>query len=101
MFSWGYTATVIVEVEHDYYGQHIGKSDTYHLEEFNKGLYGLAIVYPLALTLSKSSLLALYWRIFRRTNAKRRLQIVAALNIVWMIAAVSNTHCPSFQEIGQ
>ena len=84
---------MIVEVEYNYYGQHIGKSDAYHLEEFNKGLYGLAIVYPLALTFSKLSLLALYWRIFQRTNAKRPLQIVAALNIAWMIAAVSNLYC--------
>ena len=81
---------MIVEVEHNYYGQHIGKTDAYHLEEFSKGLYGLAIVYPLALTLSKLSLLALYWRIFRVTTARRPLQIVAALNVAWMIAAVSN-----------
>lgn len=84
---------MIFEVEHNYYGQHIGKTDAYHLEEFNKGLYGLAIVYPLALTFSKLSLLALYWRIFRVTNARRPLQIVAALNIAWMIAAVSDTCC--------
>lgn len=82
---------MIVEVEHNYYGQHIGKTDAYHLDGFNKGLYGLAIVYPLALTFSKLSLLALYWRIFRVTSARRPLQIVAALNIAWMIAAVSNT----------
>ena len=80
---------MIVEVEHNYYGQRIGKTDAYHLEEFNKGLYGLAVVYPLALTFSKLSLLALYWRIFRVTKARRPLQIVAALNIGWMIAAVS------------
>lgn len=81
---------MIVEVKHNYYGQHIGKSDAYHLNEFNKGLYALAIVYPLALTFSKLSLLALYWRIFRVTSARRPLQIVAALNTGWMIAAVSN-----------
>lgn len=79
---------MIFEVEHNYYGQHIGKTDAYHLEEFNKGLYGLAIVYPLALTFSKLSLLALYWRIFGVTSARRPLQIVAALNVGWMIAAV-------------
>ena len=79
---------MIFEVEHDYYGQHIGKTDAYHLQEFNKGLYGLAIVYPLALTFSKLSLLALYWRIFGVTSARLPLQIVAALNIGWMIAAV-------------
>ena len=79
----------MVEVQYNFYGQHIGKSDAYHLEEFNKGLYGLAIVYPLALTFSKLSLLALYWRIFRVTTARLPLQIVAALNIAWMLAAVS------------
>ena len=88
ILSWGYTATAMVEVQYNFYGQHIGKSDAYHLEEFNKGLYGLAIVYPLALTFSKLSLLALYWRIFRVTTARFPLQIVAALNIAWMLAAV-------------
>lgn len=78
---------MIFQVKHNFYGQHIGKSDAYHLEKFNKGLYATAIVYPLALTFSKLSLLALYWRIFRVTNARRPLQIVAALNIGWMIAA--------------
>ncbi|KAL9639793.1 MAG: hypothetical protein Q9164_000692, partial [Protoblastenia rupestris] len=87
VLSWGYTATVIVEVEHHFYGQHIHKSNDYHLEEYHKGLYGLAIVYPLALTFSKLSLLALYWRIFRVTSARRPLLIVAAFNVGWMIAA--------------
>jgi len=63
ILSWGYTATAVVEVQYNFYGQHVGKSDAYHLEEFSKGLYGLAIVYPLALTFSNLSLLALYWRI--------------------------------------
>ena len=80
---------MIVEVEHNHYGQPIGKTNAYYLEGFNKGLHGLAFVYPFALTFNKLSLLALYWRIFRVTNARRPLQIVAALNIAWMIAAVS------------
>ena len=80
---------MIVEVEQNHHGQHIGKNNAYYLEEFNKVLYGLAIVYPFALTFNKLSLLALYWRIFRVTNARRPLQIVAALDIAWMIAAVS------------
>ena len=88
VFSWGYTATVIAEVQHNYYGQHIGKSDAYHLEEFFKGLYALAIVYPIALALSKLSLLSLYWRIFRVTTARPALQIAAGLNVAWAIAAV-------------
>ena len=75
-------------MELNFYGQHIGKSDPFHVEEFFKGLYGLAIIYPVALTLSKLSLLALYWRIFRGTKGKLPIQIAAALNIGWMIAAV-------------
>ena len=90
--SWGFTATVIVQVEHNYFGQHIGKTDPYQVEEFNKGLYGVAIVYPLALTFSKLSLLALYWRIFRVTSARRPLQIAAALNVAWMTAAVGRIY---------
>lgn len=82
----------MVEIQRNHYGQHIHKSDEGHLKEFDKGLYGLAIVYPLALTFSKLSLLALYWRIFRVTSARRPLQIVAALNVGWMIAAVSHTY---------
>lgn len=79
----------MVEADQNFYGQHIGKSDAHHLEEYLKGLYLLAIVYPAALTLSKLSLLALYWRIFRNSSAKRPIQIAAILNICWMIAAVS------------
>ena len=81
---------MIVEVEHNHYGQHIGKTNAYHLEELNEALYNLAIiVYPYAHTFNRLSLLALYWRIYRVTNARRPLQIIAALNIAWMIAAVS------------
>jgi len=79
---------VIAEVERNYYGQHVGKSDAHHLEEFSKGLYGLAIVYPVALSLSKLSLLALYWRIFAGTKGRLPIQVAAALNIGWMLAAV-------------
>lgn len=75
-------------MELNYYGQHISKSDAFHVEEFFKGLYGLAITYPIALTLSKLSLLALYWRIFRGTKGKLPIQIAAGLNIAWMLAAV-------------
>lgn len=82
----------MVEIKQNYYGQHIHKSDEHHLIEYEKGLYGLAIVYPVALTFSKLSLLALYWRIFRVTTARRPLQIVAAVNIGWMLAAVSHTY---------
>ena len=78
----------MVEVQQNYYDQHIGKFDAYHLKEFHKGLYDLTIVYSLVLTFSKLSLLALYWRIFRVTTARLSLQIVAALNIGWMLAAV-------------
>lgn len=80
----------MIEIEHNHYGQHIHTSDEHHLQEFEKGLYALAIVYPMALTFSKLSLLALYWRIFRVTTAKRPLQTVAALNVGWMLAAVSH-----------
>lgn len=76
------------QVQHNFYGQHVGKSDAYHLMQFHKGFYGVIVFYPVALTFSKLSLLALYWRIFRVTTARRPLQIVAALNIGWMLAAV-------------
>lgn len=77
----------------NFYGQHIGKTDPYHLTQFFKGLYGLAIIYPVALSLSKLSLLALYWRIFRVTSARLPMQIAAGLNIAWGIAAVCDPVC--------
>ena len=80
---------MVVEVEHNHHSQHIGSINVYYLEEVNKALYGLATVYYLVLTINKLSLLALYWRVFRVTNARRPLQIVAGLSIAWMIAAVS------------
>lgn len=39
------------------------------------------------MTLSKLSLLALYWRIFRVTTARLPLQILAGLNVAWAVAA--------------
>lgn len=93
IFCWAYTVGVIVLVQYDYYGQHISKSNPHLVEEYFKGLYGIAIIYPIALTLSKLSLLALYWRVFRITSARRPLQVVAALNIGWMIAAVKPSLC--------
>jgi hypothetical protein len=74
---------------YNFYGQHIGKSDPAHLQAYLKGLFGIAILYPIALTASKLSLLALYHRIFGVTKAKTPLKIAVALNIMWMIAAVS------------
>lgn len=92
ILSWGYTATVMIEVEQNYYGQHIHRSDKHHLQEFNKGLFGLAILYPAALTFIKLSLLALYWRVFHVTSERGPLQIAAALNVGWMLAAVSQNY---------
>ncbi len=46
------------------------------------------------------SLLALYWRIFRLTTARLPLQIVAALNIGWMLAAVSTLAFCSSDRLG-
>ena len=43
---------------------------------------------PALTNFSKISLFALYWRIVRVTTARRPLQIAAALNIAWGIAAV-------------
>jgi len=57
-------------------------------EKLSEMLYFMAISYVPALTLSNISLLALYWRIFRVTTARRPLQVAAALNIAWGIAAV-------------
>ena len=76
----------------DYLGQHISKTDVPHLEKFLKLAYASITIFPIALTLSKLSLLALYWRIFRMTTGIRPLQIVATLNIAWMISTVSDQY---------
>jgi hypothetical protein len=62
--------------------------DVPHLISFVKGLYVGAIMFPIALTFSKLSLLALYWRIFRVPKGRTPFIVAAAVNIAWMIAAV-------------
>ncbi|KAF7949827.1 uncharacterized protein EAE97_003336 [Botrytis byssoidea] len=87
-FSIAYSALLIFEVQHNYYGQHIGKMDIPHLMSFVKGLYVATIMYSIALTFSKPSLLALYWRIFRVPKGQMPFIVAAAVNIAWMTAAV-------------
>lgn len=91
-FSWTFTALGIAAVQMDYLGQNISKADVPHLENFLKLAYASIVIFPIALTLSKLSLLALYWRIFRMTTGRRPLQIVAIINIAWMISAVSDQY---------
>lgn len=91
ILSWGFAITAVVEVQRNFAGQHIGKSDAYHLTEFSKALYGMILIFYPALTFSKLSLLAFYWRIFRITNARLPLQVVAALHILYMLTTVSIT----------
>ncbi|KAK4696408.1 hypothetical protein P7C71_g1495, partial [Lecanoromycetidae sp. Uapishka_2] len=87
VFAWCFTILCLVNVQDNHYGQHIGKASAQDTKRFLQLLYYMAITYCPALTLSKLSLLALYWRIFRVSTARRPMQIAAALNIGWGIAA--------------
>lgn len=91
VFAWTFAILCIVNVPENHYGQHVGKATPQDVERFLKLLYFMAITYVPSLTLSKLSLLALYWRIFRVTTARRPLQIATALNLGWGIAAVTST----------
>jgi len=88
VLSWTYSALLIVEVQDNLFGQHIGKSDLSHLTSFMKIIYPVIILYTLALTISKLSLLALYWRIFRDSKGQWPIIVVAAVNVIWMIIIV-------------
>lgn len=59
-----------------------------HLMSFGRALYVGSILYPVCLTFSKLSLLALYWRIFRVSSGRIPVIVACAVNIAWMIAAV-------------
>ncbi|KAF7922822.1 uncharacterized protein EAE97_010986 [Botrytis byssoidea] len=83
-----YTAVIIVEVNSNFYGQHVHKSDPEHLEAYLKGLYALALLYSIALSTSKLSLLALYWRVFAVTGGKVPIIFATAINGAWGIAAL-------------
>ncbi|KAF7890326.1 hypothetical protein EAF00_008641 [Botryotinia globosa] len=83
-----YTAVIIVAVNSNFYGQHVHKSDPEHLEAYLKGLYALALLYPIALSTSKLSLLALYWRVFAITGGKVPIIFATAINGAWGIAAL-------------
>ena len=91
-FSWIFTALGIAAVQFDHLGQHTSKTGISHSENFLKLAYASFIIYPFALTLSKLSLLALYWRIFRMTTGRRPLQVVAMMNIAWMISVVCHQY---------
>ncbi|RAL58632.1 hypothetical protein DID88_003552 [Monilinia fructigena] len=82
---WTLSALLIVEAQQNFFGQHIGKSDRSHLTFFMKIMYGAIILYTMALTSSKLSLLALYWRIFRGSTRQWPIIIAVAVNIVWML----------------
>ncbi|TVY71505.1 Satratoxin biosynthesis SC1 cluster protein [Lachnellula suecica] len=88
VLTWTYSLIMIIEVHRDSYGQHVGKITGPHVVSFLKALYSVALLYPMSLTFSKLSLLALYWRIFRVSQGRIPILIAAALNIAWMIAAV-------------
>lgn len=89
MLSWGYSAGVIAEVQQNFYGQHVGKTDAAHLKAWFQGLFAIAILYPIALTASKLSLLALLYRIFGVSSARVPMLVVGGFNVAWTIAAVS------------
>ncbi|KAF7945193.1 hypothetical protein EAE96_009972 [Botrytis aclada] len=89
ILSIAYTAVIIVEVNNNFYGQHVHKSDPEHLEAYLKGLYALALLYPIALSMSKLSLLALYWRVFAVTSGKVPILFASAINGAWGIAALA------------
>lgn len=86
---WTLSALLVVEAQQNFFGQHIGKSDRSHLTSFMKIMYGAIILYTMALTSSKLSLLALYWRIFRGSTRQWPIIIAVAVNIVWMLITVS------------
>ncbi|KAA8564337.1 hypothetical protein EYC84_011281 [Monilinia fructicola] len=88
ILSIAYTAIILVEVQDNFYGQHIGKSDSQHLEAYMKGLYLLAITYPVALSMSKLSLLALYWRVFAVTGGRIPILLAGGVNGAWGFAAL-------------
>ncbi|KAB8290255.1 hypothetical protein EYC80_011121 [Monilinia laxa] len=85
---WTLSALLIVEAQQNFFGQHIGKSDRSHLTSFMKIMYGAIILYTIALTSSKLSLLALYWRIFRGSTRQWPIIVAVAVNIVWMLVTV-------------
>ncbi|KAB8292355.1 hypothetical protein EYC80_008095 [Monilinia laxa] len=87
ILSIAYAVIIIVEVQENFYGQHICKSDSQHLEAYMKGLYFLAIIYPVALSMSKLSLLALYWRIFAVTGGRIPILLAGGVNGAWGVAA--------------
>ncbi|KAI9651200.1 hypothetical protein NHQ30_001237 [Ciborinia camelliae] len=82
------TVYTIVILQTNLYGQHIGKSDAKHLEAFMKGLYALSLIYPIALSMSKLSLLALYWRIFAVTGGRIPIIVASVVNGAWGFAAL-------------
>jgi len=87
--SWTFSIIVIVQVKQNYFGQHVGKSDIPHIVDLLRSIYILSLIYLPAITTSKLSLLALYWRAFAESKGKWPVIIAAGINILWMVVVVS------------
>jgi hypothetical protein len=81
---------MIHEVNCNFFGQHIEKSNSDNVQDFLKGVFGAAILYPVALTFSKLSILAFYDRLFGVGKGKIPMRVAGILNLSWMAVAVSS-----------
>ncbi|KAH8598657.1 hypothetical protein B0O99DRAFT_684044 [Bisporella sp. PMI_857] len=84
-FSWTFSIMCIVQVQENFYGQHVSAADLEHVKEFLKACYIIIILYLPAITSSKLSLLALYWRAFAESRGKLPIMIAAGANVLWMV----------------
>lgn len=62
-------------------------------------LYVAELFYATALFCAKGSILSFYWRMFRVTNIKLPIQILACCSLIWIIIRVSGpvVYCPRWK----
>lgn len=80
-------------------GRHIQTFGPNATEEAYIGLFSCELTYTGVIVLVKFSILALYWRIFSKTNIKIPISILATGVCMWGIAVVSVIFPPSSRRL--
>lgn len=79
-------------------GKHIQTFGPNVVEDMFIGLFCCELTYTGVIVFVKFSILALYWRIFSKTNIKIPIAILATLVFMWGTAVVSSMSQSSMQD---
>ena len=86
---WLFCGALLYETHHLHVGQHIAKASKDDVTLMLKLGYGLCFVLQYAYGLTKLSVIAFYWRLFKTSVIRWPLIIMFILVLAWSVAYVS------------